>query len=476
MSITQSNKPLCIDLDGTLIRSDILMESVFALLKLNIAYVFLLPIWLLKGKANIKHQIALRVDLDVTLLPFNEKLLAYVREQKAQGRRLILATASNIKYAEQINFHLGLFDDVLASDETTNLSGSKKSKRLVEAFGDQGFNYAGNEEVDLKIWRNASGAILVNVKPALRKKVEKVSTIIKEFNVKRNKLKTYIKAIRLHQWMKNLLIFVPLITAHKVLDYQLLLNGALAFLAFGLCASSVYLLNDLLDLPSDRKHPVKCERPLASGALPILNGILFIPILLILAFIVAAFLPVEFLIVLAFYYIVTMAYSFRLKSVSMVDVLTLAGLYTVRIIAGATAVSVTPSFWLLAFSMFLFLSLALVKRYTELLNMQKAGTKSVLGRGYYVSDIEGLAQFGSASGYLAVLVLALYINSSDVEVLYKHPEFIWLFCPLLLYWISRMWLMARRNELHEDPVLFAIRDRRSHWMGVLGFVIFWVAV
>jgi 4-hydroxybenzoate polyprenyltransferase len=264
--------------------------------------------------------------------------------------------------------------------------------------------------------------------------------------------------------------------AHQLGDIVQIAQATLAFFAFSLCASSVYLLNDLLDLPDDRQHPTKRYRPLASGSISTTNGALFIPILLISAFLIALWLPAEFMAVLIFYYFVTLSYSFRLKRAALVDVLTLASLYTIRIIAGAAAVSVLPSFWLLAFSMFLFLSLALVKRYTELLLTEQVGKIKTSGRGYRTSDLEALSQFGSASACVSVLVLALYINSDKILDLYTNPEIIWLLCPLLLYLLTRVWLLARRGEVHEDPVIFVIRDRRSQWLAGVGAVLIWLAL
>jgi 4-hydroxybenzoate polyprenyltransferase len=472
-----STRPLCVDLDGTLLRTDLLVESVFALLKQNILYVFLLPLWLVKGKAFLKHQIAERVEIDASLLPYHDTFLTYLREEYAQGRRLILATASNEKFAEAVALYLNIFHDVMASDVTTNLSGQRKLQRLQELFGDSGFDYAGNAMVDLPLWKHAEQAVLVKPERGVKAAAEQQGSIAKVFDESEGPpLKRYIKALRLHQWLKNLLVFIPLLMAHRFGDVTLLAQAALAFLAFGLCASSVYLLNDLLDLPDDRQHPTKHKRPFAAGSISIFYGALLIPVLLVSAFGIALLLPIEFLGVLVLYYTITLAYSLRLKRVALVDVLTLAGLYTIRIIAGAAAVSVVPSFWLLAFSMFLFLSLALVKRFTELLTLQQQERKSASGRGYTSVDLEALSQFGSASAYMAVLVLALYINGEVVNDLYSHPEAIWLLCPLLLYMVTRIWLLARRDELHEDPVVFVIRDRRSQWLAGVGAILLWLAV
>lgn len=472
---TPHARPLCVDLDGTLIRSDLLIEAVFALLKLNPLYIFLLPAWLWRGKAFMKQQIADRVDLDVALLPYNVPLLDYLRAERAAGRSLILATASNIRYAEQVAIHLGLFDEVLASDAQTNLSGSRKRDRLVAAFGKGGFDYAANDGVDLPIWAEAGAAILVDTPSRITAQVRATTPITNSFDSPRPGARTWLKAIRLHQWLKNLLVFVPVLMAHEWTNGALLLQALVAFVAFGLCASSVYVLNDLLDLDADRGHPSKRKRPFASGAIPIQQGLAVIPLLLGAGFSLALLLPPLFLAVLAIYYAITLAYSLRLKRVVLVDVLVLAALYTIRVIAGCAATGLWPSFWLLAFSMFLFLSLALVKRYSELLLVKAQEKESAAGRGYQLVDLETLAHFGIASGYGAVLVLALYINSSAVGPMYRYPEALWLLCPLFLYWISRVWLLTRRNMMHEDPVVFALEDRHSHWLFAVMAAIVWAA-
>lgn len=419
------------------------------------------------GKANFKWKIAQRTDFDASLLPYNSSLLEYLKHEHHSGRTLVLATASNEKYARAIADYLGIFDDIIASDATTNLSGRTKGEQLQKKWGDPGFVYAGNDSKDLAVWDFSDSAILVNPGKRLRSVAEKRFHIRKIFEDQyRGGLLQFVKAMRLHQWLKNVLVFVPLLAAHQVQEYALLGKAVLAFLSFGLCASSVYLLNDFIDLPADRIHPTKRNRPFAAGSVSVMVGAMMIPALLGSAFFVAFMVGREFTGVLALYFLITLAYSLRLKRAALIDVLVLAGLYTVRIFAGGAAVSIQPSFWLLTFSMFLFLSLALVKRYTELLTLKDNGKEYVAGRGYRASDIETLAQFGTASAYMAVLVLVFYINSDAVKALYSHPERIWLLCPLLLYLVSRIWLLARRGELHEDPVVFIMRDRRSQWVMV----------
>lgn len=456
--------PLCIDLDGTLLNSDLLLESALAQIKQAPLSVIHWPRWLAQGKAPLKAQIADQVELDIETLPYNTELLAYLRDQKAAGRSLILVTASHRRLAEPIAEHLGLFDDVLATDHERNLAGLHKAETLVDRYGKQGFDYAGNAAVDIPVWQQARRAIVVNAPPSVAQQASAVCEVEQIFNTRGPTGRHWIKALRLYQWFKNGLIFVPLAAGHVWDQPEKLLLALLAFLSFGLCASSVYLLNDLLDLSADRRHPRKYQRPFAAGTLRIAYGIAAIPLLLAAAFCLSLLInPPWFTAVLATYYVFTLAYSLRLKQALMLDAIVLAGLYTLRIIAGAAAVQVIPSFWLLAFSMFLFLSLALVKRYAELSTLRERGELSARGRGYQVDDLGVLQSLGVAAGYLAVLVLALYVNSETSHALYGQPMVIWLLCPVLLYWISRVWLVTHRGEMHDDPILFALTDSQSRY-------------
>ena len=466
---------LAVDVDGTLLRTDLLHESVFALLKLNPFYLFLLPIWLLKGKAHLKQMIANRVDLPADLLPYREDFVEYLREEHAAGKTLVLATASNIRYATGIAEHLGLFSVVIGSNATENMSGSRKLANIKEQLGHDRFAYAGNSAVDLPIWAESLAAVLVSTPADVRKRAEKSCEIAREFPEERSLFKAFIRAIRPHQWLKNLLIFVPIFLVQRLSDPLSFHQAGMAFIAFSLCASSVYLLNDMLDLASDRQHPTKRFRPFAAGDLPIIYGVLGMFGLLFGSILIAFALPPFFVGVLGLYYISTLAYSLWLKSSVLVDALMLAILYTLRLIAGAAAISVVPSFWLLAFSMFIFLSLAFIKRYSELLAIDLEGSGRLIGRGYQAVDMETVSQLGTASGYLAVMVMALYINSDKVYAQYARPEALWLFCPLMLYWISRMWLLTRRGQMHDDPVVFTMKDKRTYLLAVIAVMAYLLA-
>lgn len=463
--------PLVIDLDGTLIKSDILIESCFLALRLNPLLIFMFPFWLAYGKANLKQEVAKRVEVDVFSLPYNQELLDYIYEQKGRGRVIVLATASVEKYAVQIANHLKVFDLVLASNQSVNLSGQNKRAILEQHFGCKGFVYAGNANVDMSVWPAAVSAVVVNPSPGLVNKVENNFLIEKIINHKTNLFVNIMKASRVYQWVKNLLVFVPILLSHEVSNPSAWWHGFIAFISFSLCASAVYMLNDLVDLPDDRKHETKFKRPFASGDLSPVLGVVAIPLFLFMSLLLACFLPIKFLICLFCYFSFTLLYSFWLKRKVLIDVISLASLYTARIIAGVFAANLFLSFWLLSFSMFLFLSLAIIKRYSELLKLKNKGEASIQGRGYESNDVELLASLGGSSGYVAVLVLALYLNSTEVKEQYATPEFLWLMCPVVLYWISRAWIIAHRGLMHDDPIVWAVRDKLSLLAGVLLIIV-----
>jgi 4-hydroxybenzoate polyprenyltransferase/phosphoserine phosphatase len=464
------SRPLVVDLDGTLIRTDLLHESASQFLIRNPSRSLSILGWLPRGRAHLKAELAKRSQIDVSTLPLNEPLVAWLREQRAQGRSLILATASHRSLAEQMAARLGFFDDVLATDETVNLKSEAKRDALVKRFGERGFDYVGNEAADLPIWKSAANAIVVAGSPALVREVRAIGNLSATFDRDLpHWTRALLRAMRPHQWVKNLLLFVPLLAAHRYGSPDGLLQVLIAFVVFSMTASSVYLLNDLVDVSDDRHHARKRNRPFASGALSLLGGWLAWPALLVIAFAIAALaLPGLFVASLAVYFTLTVAYSLRLKQSPLVDVLSLASLYTLRIVAGAAAIAAPLSFWLLAFSMFIFLSLACIKRYSELKWAHIEGrAERIPGRGYFPADFEIIALLGVAAGYNAVLVLALYIHDGRTAELYHRPEALWLLCPLLLYWISRAWLFTHRGWMNEDPIVFALKDRMSLWIGAL---------
>ena len=472
------DRPLVVDLDGTLIKTDLLIETANQFITRRPFQCVSLVTWLGQGKSVLKERLAQVVQLDATCLPYNQPLVAWLQEQKAQGRRLVLATASHRLLAERVAQHLGLFDTVLATEGSTNLKSDRKRDLLVSLYGERGFDYIGNDSADLPVWQAAHQAHVVSRSAALIARARAGGNVAQVMDTGRTSgFASVLKAMRLHQWLKNLLILVPLFAGHQYGNPESLLQAVLAFFAFGLTASGVYLINDLVDVADDRHHPRKRLRPFAAGNLSLLHGWLLVPVLVVAAFTLAAnTLPPAFVACLATYFVLTLAYSLQLKQSAVLDVLVLAGLYTLRIIAGTAALELQLSFWLLTFSMFIFVSLAFIKRFSELKDAREDGREGPLrGRGYVHEDLEVVSAFGSAAGYIAVLVLALYIQDSHTAELYRSPKFIWLACPLLLFWISRAWLIAHRGQMHDDPIVFALKDKTSWLVGACLVVIFGLA-
>ena len=457
---TASSLPLCVDLDGTLTPVDTLHESLVGLGRVSPLSLLLTPLWLSRGKAGFKRAVFERSPTDVEALPLNPELLAWLRAERDAGRSLVLVTASDRATADAVAQRVGLFDEVIASDGSTNVSGANKRDALRARFGDKGFDYVGNSGVDLPVWSAAANAVVVGPS-TLARRAAGVSTVQRTFEAPRAGLKTWIRAARIHQWVKNLLIFVPALLAHEITQPPVLLAAILAFVSFGLCASSVYIFNDLLDLSSDRRHPRKRLRPFAAGLIPASQGVVAGGLLLLGSVAIAVTINGWFLLALAAYYVFTWAYSLALKRFALIDVMTLAGLYTMRIIAGSAATLLWPSFWLLGFSVFLFLSLGIVKRFAELEDSRREGKLAAHGRGYSAEDLPLLQSLGTAAGYSAVVVMALYINSAVSDDLYTHPKSLWMLCPVMLFWISRVWLMTTRGLMHDDPIVFALKDRIS---------------
>jgi 4-hydroxybenzoate polyprenyltransferase/phosphoserine phosphatase len=460
-----SRPPLCVDLDGTLVKSDTLMDSLMVLARTQPTALLRLPAWLAGGRARVKAEVGARIALDVRHLPYNRALVEYLEAERGDGRRLYLTTGADQALAKRIADHLGIFDGVLASDGKTNRTAGNKLEGLRQIFGDEKYDYVGNASPDLRLLESAHAAMLANPSTALRSRLRSRHVKVeREFEDRAAQPKAILKAIRLHQWAKNVLIFLPLLLAHS-LRLELLMQAVVAFASFSLCASATYIVNDLLDIEADRRHPTKRLRPFAAGDLPVTAGVGISAAFLAAAVGLAFVLPGEFLVWLVVYLVTTLSYSLYLKRVVLADVILLSGLYTVRMLAGAAATSVPISQWLGAFSLFLFLSLAMVKRFSELQNTRARGQTLANGRGYLLGDIEQLRSFGTASAYASVVVFSFYIGGHDVTALYRHPVRLWLITPLMILWLSRVWLLASRGELDEDPVIFAVTDRISLVIG-----------
>lgn len=469
-SLQRSNF-LVIDLDGSLLRSDMLFESFWSALGRDWRIPFTATIALAGGKARLKRHLAEASAVEVSTLPYNQEVIAFIKAWRDHGGQTALVTASDQQLADAIANHLGLFDEAHGSNGQLNLKGDRKGQFLEERFGLNGFAYIGDAMADLPIWERAEKAITVNAPNALRRQTEKVCEKVEHLGSDGNSLIAYVKALRPHQWLKNALVFLPMLAAHQ-LDGGTFLLALFAFISFGLVASSVYVLNDLLDLAADRAHPRKRRRPFASGSIPIAHGTWMAGGLLMLGALLAFSVSTPFLLVMAVYCLLTMAYSLNLKRRMVVDICVLAGLYTIRIIAGGVATGIPLSVWLLAFSVFFFLSLAAVKRQAELIDMAARGNLTADGRGYHVDDLPIISMIAIGAGYVAVLVMALYATSPAVIALYPHPEALWGVCAVLLYWITRTVMIAHRGSMHDDPVVYAAKDSISQLclLIILGFV------
>lgn len=465
--------PLVVDLDGTLITIDTFQEACVQLLREQPHKFLLLPFWMLRGRAYAKKRVHSIVEKPVDMLPSHELFLEFLKAEHARGRTLVLATASDESIAKKIAKKFGIFSDVLASDGGTNLKSKKKAALLLSKYGEKKFDYAGNSSADLAVWKHARKAIIVSPSPGLVRRAHRIADVSEVFTNQATWLQALIKAIRPHQIVKNTLIFVPLLSSHLFTEPALLLRCVVAFISFSACTSAVYLFNDLLDLDHDRQHLTKKHRPMASGSLPLNLGVFAALVLFILGVAIAAYLPSDFGWVLAFYIVFTSLYSAFLKQVPMIDVLTLSLLYVTRIVAGNAATGIVLSFWLLLFAAFFFFSLALMKRYSELLAVGASGGTGVAGRGYIVRDAPLVLSLGTASGLASILVLGLYVESQSVTLLYKYPYALWLECILMLFWISRHWFISHRGDMHEDPIIFTVRDPASY---VIGFLVAIVAV
>lgn len=453
-----SRVPLCVDLDGTLVRTDTLWETLIARLKTRPWSAGVIAWWLLRGRAHLKRKLAEGVTLDCDSLPYTTELVERIRAERKTGREIVLVSACARDVGRQIANHLGCFDDVITSDDKTNLKGRAKARALVQRYGVGAFDYAGNESADLPVWAVARERIVVNAPAALAKQLAREAKPLHALPARPARGRALLRAIRCHQWCKNLLVFVPVITAHAYLNGQAVAGAAAMFAAWCLVASGIYVTNDLLDLEADRRHPSKRKRPFASGDLPLSWGLVLGPALLAAGVGVAAAISPACAVALFAYVAVSTAYSFHLKRRPLVDVFTLAFLFTIRVVGGGVASGFPVTMWLLAFTIFLFLGLAFLKRCSELVRIQALGRRHLGSRGYGVVDLPTLQMFGVASAFVAIVVFALYVNSTVAVAQYQWPAALWGVAPCLLLWLCRLWLATGRGEMHDDPIVYSMKD------------------
>jgi len=452
---------LIVDLDGTLIKTDMLHESFWSSVKRNPYTAFLALISLVYGKAALKDRLSATSDVDVTTLPYNQSVIKYIEEHRLEGGKSVLITGSSQAYADKVSGYLKLFDEAYGTRDGNNLTGKAKRDFIHDFLGFKSFSYIGNSKDDLHVWQHANKIITVNTSKRIRKKAEGIGKPSEHLLTDDVSAISYLKLMRTYQWLKNMLIFLPILAAHQ-LDRDSIIAGLLGFFSFSLVASSVYVFNDLVDLGHDRSHPRKRFRPLAAGDLSIANALLLMPVLLLFGFGIGAVLGFSFVLVLALYLILTTLYSFTFKTIAVLDIVLLGALYSLRVFAGGVGSDIKLSFWLIAFSTLFFLALAAVKRQAELIDTLQRGADHLAGRGYKSSDLPIINMVGLVSGFAAVQVLALYVNSEKVQELYKTPEALWGVCCILLYWVIRIVFVTNRGLMTDDPILFTVKDKVSY--------------
>jgi 4-hydroxybenzoate polyprenyltransferase/phosphoserine phosphatase len=454
------DSPLVVDVDGTLVVTDLLHEAALRFIARYPLQTFRIPVWLAGGKSKLKSRLADRVNPGIDTVPLRQEVVELIRDGQAKGRPIYLASASDRRYVEELAERIGGIAGVFGTEIGENLSGDAKADRLVAAFGLNGFDYVGDAVIDFAVWRVARKPIVVAHSAGFAARVLEAFPGAEIIARPGLAPRSYVRALRVHQWAKNVLVFLPMIAGHRF-DLETIAATFLGFLCFCFAASSADVINDLLDLPADRHHRRKSRRPFAAGKIPITHGLILAALLMGSALGLSLLLPGRFAGILSLYVICTLGYSFLLKRKVLIDVIMLAGLYTLRVFGGLAATSTPQTQWLLMFSLFLFLSLAIVKRCSELVANRAAGETGAMGRGYRVDDLSVLLPLGAAAGCGAVFVVTLYLSSPEMAALYTHPNRLWLMCPLLLYWIGRVLIIANRGHLHDDPLIFALTDRIS---------------
>jgi 4-hydroxybenzoate polyprenyltransferase len=464
--------PVCVDLDGTLITGDLMWESFIALFKRDPLKALVVAMSVLRGRAHFKRKIAEHVTIEPSELLYRREVIDELATLSQEGVPLLLATASHETYARAVSSHLGFFQEVVASDGFRNVSGREKAAALVERFGEKGFDYIGNDWADVPVWRVAATPTVVAGSPSLVRQLTSERSDARVLAPRRHPVVAALIAMRPHQWAKNTLVFIPVIAAHHIFELNAVWPAALTFAAFSLCASAIYILNDIFDIRADRRHPRKCRRPFAAGELSVPVGIgMAIVLLSVSAAIAVGGSSWGVGALLGLYVLITSAYTLRLKRVPVADVFTLTGLYVLRIVAGAVSTETSLTTWLLAFALFFFLGLAFIKRFVEVMS-----TRGQLpGREYGPEDAQWMQAIGTSASYMAVVVLALYVNTPEVTQLYSHPDVLWLLCPVLLFWSTRLWFRAGRHVVHDDPVVEAIKDPLSYVTVAMASIILLIA-
>ena len=460
--------PICVDLDDTFIKTDALHEYLISAIKKSPIMFFKCIFWLLKGRSYLKSQLVRNVQLNIDQLPYNEELIEFLKDKSSKGRGVYLVSASNTDIVQKVIRKFDFFSGGYGSTESLNLKGENKASFLAQEFGEKGFDYIGDCAADIPIWKRANECFLVG--PKSEKSFSSIK-FTKVFKFKKNSIGSMIKAMRVYQWAKNLLIFAPMILAHKYTDSSTWINSVLGFVSFSFMASSIYLLNDLADMPADRDHYKKKNRPLASGSLSIPRGIILLITLITTSFYISSYLPSKFCLILVGYTVLNLGYSFKLKKVPIVDVILLSAFYMIRLEAGSAASEIYLTQWLIIFALFTFASLGFLKRYCELLEQFNiSGKVSVEGRGYNTKDLSMLLSSGNVTGQLSVLCFLLYLFMGGAAKYYGAPKILLLNGIFYFYWITTLWFKATRGKVSGDPVKYSITDKASLIVGIISVI------
>jgi 4-hydroxybenzoate polyprenyltransferase len=471
--LAAEKRPICVDLDGTLIKTDALVEGLVTIVSSRSGIAHLSSL-VTSNRATLKRRVAEIAGCTPDLLPYNMEIISYLKKKHQEGHRLVLATAADARVAHAVADHLRLFDEVICSDGIRNLKGDEKAAALIERFGQKGFDYVGNDLSDLPIWSAAASVVTVNASRRVMHEVRQLGLPTTTFETQPTLISAAVRAMRPHQWSKNVLVFVPMIMAHAVSEASAWIGALGLFLSLSATASALYIVNDLLDLSSDRRHPRKRMRPLASGALPIPIAV-WLAVVLVSLGIGLGWLSGTIVILLT-YAVASLSYSLVLKRFPLIDVFVLAGLYTLRVLGGGVASGHRATLWLLAFAGFTFLSLALVKRAGELLSIERShDRRSNARRGYQPGDVEIIQMFGCASAFSSGVVLALFVGSSSAFQQYRAPEVLWLIVPIIILWHCRLWLATVRGNMHDDPIVYTFRDWVSWIVGATVLLIMFAA-
>jgi 4-hydroxybenzoate polyprenyltransferase/phosphoserine phosphatase len=462
------NVALIIDLDGTLILSDTLAENFIEALFTAPRQLLLSSFKMLKGRAALKETVASVMALDPSCLLYREEIVELARSAKAEGRKIYLVTAAHQSIADAVSAYLGIFDGAKGSDGNVNLKGVNKLAWLQDTFSD-GFIYVGDSAADIKIWEAAEVAILVGDGVRFAKKLKSKSNIETLVPRELKSIKDWISELRIHQWTKNLLLFIPLLLSHLTTDLKSVGITVAAFLMLSLIASGTYVINDLADLKADRAHPTKRNRAIASGRIGAMTGFTVGIGLIVCGLVASLLIGLSFSVLVAVYLSLTLLYSFKLKRVPLLDVTMIGVLFTIRVLMG-TSIHPTLSYspWLTSFSVCFFFSLAMAKRHVEVLRAGSSGVSSIGGRGYKATDWPLTLAYGVATSLGSIIIMLLFIAlDAGSANTYSKPVWLYLAPAGMFLWTQRIWLLSHRMELNDDPIIFAIRDRVSYLIGLL---------